>query len=409
MSTSEAYLRLLEKAKLHVPSGASFTGDLSERIRELYTLVGDDLSKGVISIQPGDYIRTSSEGDAGISLAAPIGYDIWYLFHTESILPFETGGDDERTKEILERLEPFLHKLHDIKPLRTLRNRADLTHTFSAFGMRNYFENNGPQMIKEMRFETVLKGKSFQYDSDGKPSSQNIGYLAFPIGQLGVMEIVSLMGEATTEKDDFVASINASEMPVEGNEMMPPMHDNRGYCIGGHLIKDGYIIQDKVEYPADEFTGQESIEPHKWLRRWISGNNTFLVPGEFVALLAKPELYHVWWYQEMYPFIYSGNWFETEFYTSGIIQEIIEPSEESEELTNIYKIWIKGWEMYLRSSDFYEYEINERVAVVKNVGEYAGNCNWLKIKEDGKNNTSSSEILPDDDWRICPISFYEVE
>lgn len=401
---TEPYVKLLEQAKIHIPSGASFTGDFTERIRALLSLVDDDMSKAVLSIEPGDYVRIGSDESPGISLAAPIGYDIWYLFHTESILPFDSHEDDERTEEILERLAPFLYKLHGIKPLRTLRNAADLGLDFSAYNMQNYFENNGPYMIKEMRFETALEGKSLKHSSLGK-QNDSIGYLAFPVGQLGVMEIVSLISESMTEKDSF--SVSGQETTVIGKEMMPPIHNDRGYCIGVHLIEEGYIIQDNVEYLADDFKGQESVEPHKWLRRWISASNTSLVPGEFVALLAKPELYHVWWFQETYPFIYSGNWFETEFYTSGVVQEIIPPSDGSEELTNIYKVWVKCWELYLRSSDFYEYQVDERVAIVKDVGEYTGNCNWLKIKADGKDNTTSSAATPDSDWRICPISFYE--
>jgi hypothetical protein len=403
---TEPYVKLLEQAKIHIPSGASFTGDFTERIRALLSLVDDDMSKAVLSIEPGDYVRIGSDESPGISLAAPIGYDVWYLFHTESILPFETGIDEERTIQILDRLEPFLSKLQNIKPLRTLRSMADLGGVFSGYLMKQYMVNNGPYMIKEMRFETILKGKSLKYGSGGKPTEQQvISYLAFPVGQLGVMEIISLISETMTEKDSF--SIDEQEAIAEGLEMMPPIHNNRGHCIGTHLIEGGYLMQGNVEYPADDFIGQESIAPHQWLRHWIRGDDTWPVPGEFVVMVAKPELYHVWWFQEKYPFLYSGNWFETEFYTSGVVQEIIPPSDGSEELTNIYKVWVKCWELYLRSSDFYEYQVDERVAIVKDVKEYTGNCNWLKIKADGKDNTTSSAATPDSDWRICPISFYE--
>lgn len=402
MLESEAYSKLIEKAKLYIPSGASFTGDLSDRVRALFSMVSDDVSKGIVSIQPGDYIRIGSEESPGVSLAAPIGYDIWYLFPTANILDFE---DNERTDEILERLDPFLSKLQDIKPLKTLRSIDDLSYTswWSWPASMNYWTNSAPYMIKEMRYETILNGKSFKYYSQGMPID-SVGYLAFPIGQLGVMEIVSLIGESVTEDDSF--STNAQDAIVEGKEMMPPVHSNRGHCVGEHLIEGGYLIQDKVEYLADDFENQESIEPHRWLRYWIHKDDTFPVPGEFVTLLAKSELFHVYWFQETYPFIYSGHFFETEYYTSGIIQEIIEPDDESEEETNIYKIWIRGFEMWLRPTDFYLYELNERVAVVKETLELIDNWDWSLIESD-KDNDSSSADNPDEDWYIMPISFYK--
>lgn len=385
---------LIKKVGAYIPSGASLTGDLSA--------IAKKILGGNIVIQPGDYVRPGSGDDAGISLAAPIGYDIWYLFHTANILNFE---DNERTDEILERLDPFLSKLQDIKPLKTVRSVDDLNYVswWSWPDSMNYWTNSAPYMIKEMRYETILSGKGFKYYSDGMPSG-SIGYLAFPIGQLGVMEIVSLIGESITEDDSF--SISAQEAIVEGKEMMPPVHDDRGFCVGTHLIESGYLVQDNVELMADDFEGQELIEPHRWLRFWIKPEDTFPVPGEFVALLAKSELYHVWWFQETYPFLYSGHWFETEYYSSGIIQEIIEPDDESEEETNIYKIWIRGFEMYLRPTDFYEYELDERVAVVKETLELIDNWDWSLIESD-KDNDSSSEDSPDEDWRIAPISFYK--
>ena len=393
---------LIKKAKIYLPSGASFTGDLSERIRGLFALINKDLSQ-VISTQVGDYVRTATKDDVGISLAAPIGYDVWYLFHTKSILPFETGGDNARTTQILKRLAPFLSKLQNIRPLRTLRDPDEIGRVLDVYLMKWSFVNSGPYMVKEMRYETILNGKSFKYFSQGM-SSRSVGYLAFPIGQLGVMEIVSLIGESVTEDDGF--SIGSQEAIVAGNEMMAPAHSNRGHCVGTHLIKGGYLVQDNVELMADDFKGQESVKPHRWLRYWLKPEDTFPVPGEFVCLLAKSELFHVYWFQETYPFIYSGNFFETEYYTSGIIKEIIEPDDESEEKTNIYKVWIRCYEMYLRPSDFYEYEVDERVAVVKETLALIDNWDWTLLESD-KDNDSSSASSPDKDWRIVPISFYE--
>jgi len=394
-------IKLIERAKSYIPSGASFTGDLSERVRQLYSMVGEDLAKGVIQIEPGDYIRVGSEVSPGISLAAPIGYDVWYLHPTENALGSE---DEERTDEILERMDDFLSCLQDIKPLKTVRSLADLEYFAwpGWYSFWNYWENNAPYMIKVMRYESILKGRSFKYYSQGMPVD-SVGYLAFPIGQLGVMEIVSMIGESVTEADDF--EVDSEDVIIDSSQgMMAPMDNHRGHCIGSHLIENGYLVQDNVELMAEDFEGQELVEPHRWLRYWIQSEDTFPVPGEFVVLLAKPELFHVIWYQATYPFLYSGQYWENEYYTSGIVKEIIEPHDE--ELTNNYKVWVRGYEMYLRSSDFLEYEEGDRVAIVKSALGLSKNMDWTQI--DGvKNNESSSAESPDDDWVIAPISFYE--
>jgi hypothetical protein len=397
--------KLIERAKLYIPSGASFTGDVSDRIRKLMSLSGDEIA-GLVSTEPGSFVRPGTKGDAGISLAAPIGYDVWYLFPTENVLNFE---DNERTEEILERLGQFLSKLQDIKPLKTLRSVDDLSFTswWSWPASMNYWTNSAPYMIKVMRYETILEGRSFKYYSGGMPSN-SIGFLAFPIGQLGVMEIVSLIGESVTEADGF--SIGAQEAIVEAGDMMAPVHHNRGHCVGEHLIEGGYLVQndgtDKVELMSEDFIGQESVEPHRWLRYWLMPEDTFPVPGEFVALLAKSELFHVNWFQATAPILYSGQYWENEYYTSGVIQEVIEPDDESEEETNIYKVWVRGFEMWLRPTDFYLYEIDERVAIVKETLDLVDNMDWTLIESD-KDNDSSSADNPDEDWRVAPISFYE--
>ncbi|MGP8338017.1 MAG: hypothetical protein ACT6FC_07260 [Methanosarcinaceae archaeon] len=392
---------LIERAKLYIPSGASFTGDVSDRIRKLMSLSSKDLA-AIVSVQPGDFIRPGTKDNAGISLATPIGYDVWYLFHTDNVLNFE---DDERTDEILERLDPFLSKLQGIKPLKTLRSIDDLSFTswWSWPDSMNYWTNSAPYMIKMMRFETILSGRGFKYPSTKQPEGVS-GYLAFPIGQLGVMEIVALIGESVTEADGF--KIAGEESILEGGDMMPPVHHNRGHCVGEHLIEEGYILQDNVEYPADEFVGLEPLAPHLWLRYWIKENDTFPVPGEFVALLAKSELFHCWWFQACLPFVFSGYFFQTEYYTSGIIQEVIEPDDESDEETNIYKIWVSCYEIYLRPTDFLEYSVGDRVAIIKEPLALIDNMDWTLIQND-KIDGSSSVTEPDPDWRIIPVSFYE--
>ncbi len=408
--TLESYTKLIEQAKLKIPSGASFTGDLVGHIRRLYSTLGEDAEQVITAVEPGDFVRVGGDTDLGISLALPIAYDVWYLIHAGNILPFETAADEQRTLDILSGLDTFLTALQDIKPLRALRSYEDLTYEHGVDWMDTYYLNAAPYMIKEMRFETILTGQSFKYDSDVKPGTEgnlSIGYLSFPVGHLGVMEILSLISESMTEAAGF--EISDQEAIVEGNEMMPPVHNNRGHCIGTHIVERGYLVQgDTVEYPASDFEGQESVAPHNWLRHWIREDDTWPVPGEFISLVAKSNLYHVWWFQQSLPFLYSGNWFETDFYTSGIVLEVIAPA--GDEVTNIYKVRVKCFDLYLRPTDFYEYEVGDRVAIVKGIPAYVlsdivepFNFDWTRLED---KDDDSSDTTPDPNWFIVPISFY---
>lgn len=407
---SELYTKLIEQAKIKIPSGASFTGDMGGHIHRLYALLGEDAEQIITAIEPGDFVRVGGDIDPGISLALPIAYDVWYLIHTENILPFETAADEQRTLDILVGLDTFLTALQNIKPLRALRNYEDLFYGHGVDWMDTYYENVAPYMIKEMRFETILSGESLQYDSDGNAGAEDnlsIGYLSFPVGHLGVMEILSLISESMTEADGF--SISSQEAIVEGGEMMPPVHNNRGHCIGTHIVEEGYLIQgDNTEYPASDFEGQESVAPHNWLRHWIREDDTWPVPGEFISLVAKSNLYHVWWFQPTMPFLYGGNWFETEQWTSGIVKEVIAPA--GSEVTNIYRVRVKCFDLYLRPTDFYEYEVDDRVAIIKGIPDYLlsdttqpFNFDWTKLED---RDSESSGSTPDPDWVIAPISFY---
>lgn len=406
METFDAYMKLIEQQKAHIPSGASFTGDLSERARQLFSTVEGKMAGSIVSMHPGDYVRTGSDEEHGISLAAPIGYDVWYLFPAAQE---DIAYDEEAMDALLEYLGPFTQKLQDIKPLKTLRSVDDLAYVswWSWPQSMEYWANNAPYIFKEMRFETVLLGSDFLYNSKGN-IPESVGFLAFPVGQLGVMEIVSLATES------YCPSVAGSEdNVVEGGGMMPPVHHTRGACAGHHLVEEGYLQQPNAEILADEFGGLPSAEPHSWLRYWIQPSDKFPAPGEFVVLLAKSELYHVWWFQETYPFMYSGNFFETEYYTSGIVKEVHTFNDVGE--PTVCKVLFNGvYETYLRSTDYYEYEVDDRVAILKvaqllnafSGGEITYNMDWTRLSAPGSHD-GHSFASPEIGWRIAPISFYE--
>ena len=177
------------------------------------------------------------------------------------------------------------------------------------------------------------------------------------------------------------------------------------------------------------FEGLDNPELHQWMRYWITPDNKEIVPGEFVGLLCRPWPLHCWWFQETAPIVYSGNWVETEFYTSGIVKEVLEPPDpggngggdftpEDNEVGNRYRVWVKNEEILVKSSDFLEYEEDEQVSLLKtwreggdgsgggSVGpaseteEASGNFTWqdLELLDTGEELTR--------EWVIVPAEFY---
>ncbi|MFH2028473.1 MAG: hypothetical protein ABIJ08_05010 [Nanoarchaeota archaeon] len=163
-------------------------------------------------------------------------------------------------------------------------------------------------------------------------------------------------------------------------------------------INDG-IVNDDIQ----------DIKPHKFLRCFFKKEDNFPVPGELLCLAMRAmRLAQVWWYQETNPFLYSANWFEMTFYTTGIIEEKIKIEDAKVEYDYggyVYKVRWHGLtaesvEEYIEveSTDFKEYEVGERVAIIREVGSNEKTMDWKKT--------------PDSfwtEWRLAPLSFYQKE
>lgn len=107
-----------------------------------------------------------------------------------------------------------------------------------------------------------------------------------------------------------------------------------------------------------------------WLRVWITREDKWPVPGEFIGILVKPCPVppHVWWFQRSSPLLYAGNWIDTLDLTSGVVIEVIQNIEHplSKALCTEYKVKIHGVNsVRIYSSDFLVYEVGKRVAIFK--------------------------------------------
>jgi len=562
MTARKPFMDYLRESKIRLGPGVNITGELLKRQKLLWrhARMNPQVIDALLDA-PGN--RTldfgkENKGDMSIrtDLSTPVAYDIWYLIHTTNVLRF---WYDARIKTeyreidwVMEKMGAFFEAIHQIKPLKmpktpheertvTLEPRpgGSLSHVLSDgedvmwssnvtirpgptqdpvtvyfnpgfTGMdpgaikSSYVGNNDLFYIKEMRFETMLKGAASlpEFDSPRKKlivehdeqditkySTRTLGdvtsnvstkikkvhlecesddettnytdepaYLAFPIGPLGVMEILSIVtetmikGTCTSGSDSFGTVMKFEDWagpsePQTGNDLFPPSDGQINRAIGQHMVEKNYKVLDieGYEYNAKKFTdvgpAEKSVKPHKWLRYWLPREYTKIIPGEFVALLVKPWPLHVWWFQETTPFIYAGNWMETEFYTSGLIKEIIEPWTDTEndmpvppdngywdatdpenagEVGVRYKVWVKNEEIILKSSDFFEYEVGDRVGILKKVWDAAEdgmegsagptessgkipNFNWKHLSLFNLDEDLETLVT---DWVIVPVDFY---
>lgn len=369
----------MNKLLIESLKGISGSGDV---IGQLIKLRGNNPT----TLEPGDFSGNNKV------MAAPIGFDIWYLNSHDNFMTHyyaeEIGDTYDFTTYISENLK-FLENLQGLMPLKTLRYLDELvqvSHYNYGYELTTEWKNNGMYWINTLAFELWLTDVGYQYASDGpkdfKPNDY-VGYISFPVGQLGVMEIISLICESDIsgykyDGDTIKSKIEAEsdEMPITQNPaaLFPQLVNKPiGKCYGKHLIEKGYTVpvdvEQAMEIMASELTRySEDVKPKKWMRYWINKESKWPIPGEFIGILCKPLITppHVWWFQESYPFLYAGNWMETANLTSGEITEVILEEDRTDEgIGNIYKVKIEGCEVYLEASDFFVYKVGDRVAVLK--------------------------------------------
>lgn len=418
---------------------------MRKRLRQMLEVAAPEMDiERILHLDVGD--RNINIGDGfDVAMSLPVASDVWYLGICPSILPFRGDGYQEYASRILSILEPFLRELDNISPLKSLQSYADMKVGFSVYSMKNYIESAAPKVIREMRFETWHLNRSTEFPSDGPNTTTQAGVtkipensmgqlycglLAFPVGQLGVMEVLSLYSESMTEmiknnipfSPDGTVTISrpdgwecVREKPLDG--MMSPMTDMLGMCPGVHLVEKGYVlVSNDAEYPAKPFAGHDELLPFQSLRYYFRRDAKWPVPGEFIGLLAKPWPSHVWWFQETSPLLYSGNWVETNHYTSGIVEEILTPESG---YGKHYRCNVRGVSVCLASSDFCEYAVGDRVAIIRlnDLGRFMdttkGNFKWKEMEDliarekAEKQTPSNAPYVLNPNMLIVPVSFYK--
>lgn len=436
-------------------------------------LLGDFIRKAtdILLLDPGDYATKTHH------ISAPLAIDLWYLNNAVNLITYIDADTDTETF-VSENLKFLEDKLEGLKPLKevtidsikaTTVETAKLADPPSAprhlmdevppdmplpdpymdlQQLRAYLQsviawaqtckeiqvsnrtsfrvekslwsNQGDYFINVAPYEIKHPEFLFTFDTEDIDTDNLAGCLLFPVGQLGVMEMISYFQETWTEEDDFALDAGGEAIHVvEDPEMFPPISEielDKSY--GEILIRNGYLIpedkQEVFEYLQKEENltvadYPEDIAPKTWARLWITREDEMPVPGEFIGILIKPILVppHVWWFQETAPFIYAGNWVETQNLTSGVITSVtLEADRTDGEIGNEYKVKVNGTEITAYASDFKLYAVNDRVAILKRwtTAEAATKAfTWL----DQKNGTHPVKDEKSYEFVILPITFYK--
>lgn len=402
--------------------GVQGTGQLFGKLVDLL-----ENSGARVMLEPGDFARS---GSVPVHMSAPVAYDLWYLFNDVNLVHHIDPHADSEVY-VKENLKFLADKLNGLKPMRAmslddLKNYAEETGELGAPGsgsfrrIKDNWSNEGAYFIQVMAYEMCQKGTGFSFDSDGVAGygkDDFVGHLTFPAGQLGVMEVVSIFSETELEAQGFALGDDEKPVAISDPEMFPPMdHAGENRSFGKYLVESAYLVPEEVkpvvELMADCVIGEEDytkdVKPKSWTRLWIKKTDKFPVPGEFIGILVKPLSCppHVWWFQESTPFLYAGNWVETQSLTSGVITMVtLEASRTDGGIGDEYWVKVNGIEFIAYTSDFRRYAVDDRVAVLKRWtinGKATRSFTW-KDQRDGTHPVKDQVSL---EFMIMPVTFY---
>lgn len=292
----------------------------------------------------------------------------------------------------LEELETGMSEFDDIRAAKeslkeTLFERLSLEPGMDFDG--------GTQRMMGARYELPIFGEEITYqDAVLEAVEKPLAWVDFLAGfPYGCCEMLTLAGEVTTEKEKWPSYPDGDDAPV------PPvpeeMFDEETYQEKKTAHNLMWIENDRVDAFADGVGGEpEPDVPNWWLRINFAGDEKYPYPGEFLGLGVRifPNL--TWGKQNNSPFLYGGHWIDTAHITSGPAT-IVDKKDGGFYLCQVN--WRKENNMEVYPSDFAEYQVGDRVTILKDIST-----------------TKTSQLWKDEDcfkpnaeiWRIVPLTYY---
>jgi hypothetical protein len=271
--------------------------------------------------------------------------------------------------------------------------------TIAADSLDHMFEElkTYPAMIKgaEIIYQAKYEMRAFQKgwrSPEGIISKKNannvIGWIDFLSGiPYGAIEMLTLVAEVGTEPKDC---------PVDpGYKATPPVPKkffNKRYKRKRILFNYIWKAEDNVKALAKPVPVGDKAKKLWWLRINLTEDEIYPFPGEFVALGVRifPNL--PWGAQRSNPYLISGAWIDTVYYTSGIVKNVIHDEEYDK-----YLIQWKGQTIIAKPTDFAPYKVNDRVTIIKNINA---------SKPTQRCDDEDADNFDDEEWAIAPITFY---
>lgn len=306
------------------------------------------------------------------------------LFATWVLFKDEPGMDD-----ILDKAGDLLDKMFEFYKIYPVNIEGHRRLYLARFEFMKFDED--PQ-YPDAKFIKDTKG------------GQYAGFVHFLSGfPMDTPEALVMIGEISSRE-----IFKAGKLPVvDGRgEITSPVPDNffEAFDDTALLLNYLYLETNQALVMADNLDGEPDAEGLHW---WVATNfltvdeAKFPYPGEFFALAIRmmPDKY--WDTQESSPFLFAGNWLDTLYYSSGIIKEVQEPSD-----TQPYKTYTVQWRKNTytpaMATDFTEYEVGDRVVLLKNVETEKTSQLW----KDDDMNPDKNDDLTSGKWVIAPMMFY---
>lgn len=343
----EAYLK--EKAGVQLEGGEDFEEYARQRIK-------DDMEHETVNIY----------AEEGISL--PYLWATWWKIDNPGFDLFKDSGKN---------LDAMFENLN-ISPTHLNENMNPSAPSWTVKEANRIFE---------ARYELPQYDKKFKHKEAVFYDGNVIGWFDFMAGvPFGCLEKMGIFGEVYSED---------KEIGVDGEgKSVPPVPDEFFSLVDGvTLLFNRIWLGYENVLPFEKGLSGHPIPTHDW---WVRFNlvedddnqNKVPTPGEFmgIALWIFPNL--PWGWQLKNPFVFSGNWIETVYYTSAKVLEVVDETT--------YIISYQGKEIEAKSTDYAIYKVEDRVTILKGVEHPEDSMTWKDMTD---YNT--------DIWSIIPMVFYE--
>lgn len=231
------------------------------------------------------------------------------------------------------------------------------------------------------------------------------GFIDFLVGfPYDEAEIMVMFYKENTPPENFPVILSGAKAPT------PPMPNTffKGFLEEDVLHNYRAVPRCGVAHLAPNIKNEPKPKLHWWVRKALfftaNDNPQKPTPGEFVGLAIRLFVDRYWRHQLTNPFLFSANWLDTLYFTTGTVMGVIEPNENRP--FPVYQVkWRKnqggqsaGEEdiFWCRPSGFETYQAGDVVTILKD-------ANTDRVSQTWKDDQNFDEEL----WRIVPITFYE--